>query len=266
MNVLRRELVMLRTSALLWALALSGVVLMYLSIYPTFAHDAQLTKELFNNFPPAFRAAFSINVDTLLSFLGFFAFTFTNITLIASVHATYTGVTLLSRESRSKTTDFLLSKPRSRTSIFLQKFLAGLIIIVLTWLVLVAVSFGLAKAFGAGAFSGRNFMLLMGALLMLQLWFYVAGLLVTQLLPRLKSTIPVTLAVTFGFFMVSMLAAILGDAHLRYFSPFKFFNYIDIAAGKGYEPLYICIAGISMLVMLGATYLIYAKRDTRAVA
>lgn len=266
MNILRRELAMLRSSTLLWMLALSGVVLMYLSIYPTFARDADLTKRLFDAFPPAFRDAFSIDVNTLLSFLGFFAFTFTNITLIASIHAAYAGVTLLSRESRSKTTDFLFSKPRSRASIFVQKVLAGLLVILLVWLVLVGVSFGLARAFGAGEFSLRDYLLLMVALLVVQLWFYVAGLFMTQLLPRLKSTIPATLAVTFGFFMVSMLAAILGDERFRYFSPFRFFNYVDIAAGRGYEPVYLIIAGVSACIMLGATYVLYTRRDTRAVA
>lgn len=255
---------MMRWSTIIWIAALAGVVLMYLSIYPTFAHDANLTKTLFDNFPPAFKAAFSIDVDTLLSFLGFFAFTFTNLTLIASIHAMYTGVNLLSRESRSKTTDFLLTKPRRRATIYCQKLCAGVTIIVVTWGILYGTAFGLAKAFGAGNFNVHYFTLLMLSLLIVQLWFLICGFLAAQQLPRLKSTIPVTLAVVFGFFMIGMLAAIINDTHLRYFSPFKFFNYVDIVAGKGYELVYLVIAGISVLVMLVASYILYTKRDVRA--
>lgn len=266
MNVFGRELKMLRLSTLIWAVALSGIVLMYISLYPTFSSDAELTKKMFENFPPAFKAAFGINVDTMLSFLGFFAFTFTNLTLFASIHAMNTGVSILSRESRSKTTDFLLSKPRSRTSLFVQKYLAGIAVVFVVWMIVTIVAFGLAKAFGAGDFDVWRFGQLMGALLILQMWFFACGMFVTQLRPKLKSTIPTTLAVTFGFFMLSILGAILGDEKLRYVSPYRLFDYIGIASGSGYEMVYVVIAAVTFVAMFVATYLIYARRDTKAVA
>ena len=264
MNVFRQELKMLRVGALLWILVLVGIVLMYVALYPTFSSDAELTRKMFANLPPAVKAALKIDVDAMLSFLGFFAFTFTNLTLFAGIHAMHTGVSILSREQRSKTTDFLLSKPRSRSSVFFQKYAAGLLTIVVTWIVVTVAAFGLGKAFGAGDFSLESFGLLMLALLMVQLWFFVCGTFVAGLLRRIKSTIPVTLAVTFGFFMVGMLGAILGDAWLRYLSPFKFFDYVDIAAGKGYELVYVIIAAVSIAAMLVLTYVLYTKKDVRA--
>lgn len=266
MNVLGRELKMLRLGTILWIVALSGLVLMYIALYPTFSSDAELTKTLFENFPPAFKAAFGINVDTMLSFLGFFAFTFTELTLFASIYAMNTGVSVLSRESRSKTTDFLLSKPRSRTSIFLQKYVAGLVVMFVTWTVVTLAAFGLAKAFGAGDFDTWRFGQLMGVLLILQVWFFACGMFVAELRPKLKSTIPTTLAVTFGFFMLSMLGAILGDEKLRYVSPFRFFDYMGIVSGNGYEVVYAIIAATSFVAMFVATYLMYTRRDTKAVA
>lgn len=264
MNVFLRELKMMRTSWVIWILALCGVLLMYIALYPTFSSDAEATKKIFENVPPAIRAALKIDVDTMLSFLGFFAFTFTNITLMAAIHAMHTGVSILSRESRSKTTDFLLSKPRSRTGIFIQKYCAGLLVVLVTWAVMTAAAFGLAKAFGAGDFDIGRFGLLMLALGIIQLWFFVCGMFVAQIMRRLKSTIPVTLAVVFGFFMVGMLGAILGDEKLRYLSPFKFFDFVDIAAGKGYEPVYGIIAAVSVVVMFVVTYILYVKRDIKA--
>lgn len=266
MNVLWRELKMLRTGTILWVVALSGIVLMYISLYPTFSNDAELTRKLFDTFPPAFKAAFGINIEAMLSFLGFFAFTFTNLTLFASIHAMHTGVSILSRESRSKTTDFLFSKPRSRTSLFVQKYIAGVVVVLMTWAAITLAAFGFAKLFGAGAFDVGRFAQLMGALLMLQLWFFTCGVFTAQLRPKLKSTIPTTLAVTFGFFMLSMLGAILGDEKLRYISPFKFFDYMKIVSEGGYEAVYVCIAAGSLVVMLVTTYVLYIKRDTKAVA
>lgn len=266
MNVFWQELKMMRTGTIIWALALCGMLLMYIGLYPTFSNDAAATQKIFASLPPAIKAALNLDVDALLSFLGFFAFTFTNITLIASIHAMHTGVSIASRESRSKTTDFLLSKPRSRTGIFVQKYLAGVSVIIAVWIVMTAAAFGLAKVFGAGDFSVRHFGLLLLTLLITQLWFFTCGIFVAGLLPRLKSTIPTTLAVVFGFFMIGMLEALLNDQNLRYVSPFKFFNYFDIVSGKGYELPYLIVAGVSAVVMLTVAYLLYKKRDTRAVA
>lgn len=255
---------MMRAGWVIWILALCGVLLMYIALYPTFSGDAEVTKKIFESVPPAIKTALKIDVDTLLSFLGFFAFTFTNITLMAAIHAMHTGVSILSRETRSKTTDFLLSKPRSRTSIFVQKYCAGLFVVLVTWGVMTAAVFGFAKAFGAGDFSIGRFALLMLALFIIQLWFFACGMFAAQIMRRLRSTIPVTLAVVFGFFMVGMLGAILGDEKLRYLSPFQFFDYVDIVAGKGYEPVYGIVAAVSFAAMLAVTYLLYVKRDVKA--
>lgn len=264
MNVFRHELKMLRTSTLIWMAVLVGIVLMYIAIYPTFSSDAETTKALFDKFPPAFKEAMSIDVDTLLSFLGFFAFTFTNLTLYAAIHAMHTGVSIFSREQRSKTTDFLLSKPRGRSSVFLQKVAAGMLVIVLVWALVSVASYGFAKAFGAGDFSLSAFSLLIVSLLIIQLWFFACGTCVALVMKRVKSTIPVTLAVTFGLFMISILGAILGDENLRYISPFKFFNYVALAGGKGYEPVYVAIAVVSFVAMLVTAYIIYIQRDVKA--
>lgn len=264
MNVFRRELAMMRTSWIAWIVALCGVLLMYIALYPTFSSDAEVTKKLFENVPPAIRAALKIDVDTLLSFLGFFAFTFTNTTLIASLFAMHTGVSILSRESRNKTTDFLLTKPQSRTNIFMQKCGAGLLVVFVTWGVMTVAAFGLAKTFGAGDFSLGRFCLLMLTLLIVQMWFFACGVFTSQVMRRVKSTIPVTLAVVFGFFIVGMLGAILGDEKLRYLSPFQFFDYVKIAAGKGYEPVFSLIAAVSIVVMLVFTYRLYVTRDVKA--
>lgn len=266
MNILRQEVKMMRTGSLIWFGVLGALALMYIGLYPTFSSDAAQTRELFSHVPPAFKAAFNLDVDTLLSFLGFFAFTFTNLTLAAGIYAMHTGVSVMSREQRSKTTDFLLTKPRSRTNVFVQKYLAGLGAVVLVWAGFFAVSFVLAKAFGGGDFGLDRFSMLLVALLIIEVWLYTFGVFLTQVMKRLRSTVPVTLAATFGFFMVGMLGAIINEPKLSYFSPFKFFDFVAIASGKGYDAVYLLVAFVSMFVAGGVAYLLYVKRDEKAVA
>lgn len=266
MNVFRQELRMLRTSMIIWALVLSSIALLYISVYPAFSSDAEKTKEMFSHLPAVARSALNLNVDALLSFLGFFAFTFTNICLASGIYAMHTGIAIFSREHRSKTTDFLLTKPRSRTSLFLQKFGAGIAAIVIVWVLFYGASFVFAKLFDAGDFDVSRFGALLIALLIIEVWLYVFGLFLTQILPRIKSTITVALAATFGFFMVGMLGAILDESKLYYLSPFKFFNFPGIAAGEGYDKSLFLTAIASMLVFGIIAYVRYVKSDEKAVS
>jgi ABC-2 type transport system permease protein len=106
----------------------------------------------------------------------------------------------------------------------------------------------------------------MCAMLIIQLWFYVFGLAISQIMRRIKSTMPTTLAAVFGFFAVGMLGAILNEQSLRYVSPFRFFDFVGIASGKGYEVPLVVTACLSMIAAWVLSYVIYTKRDIKAVA
>ncbi len=266
MNVFWQELKMMKNLMIVWVIVLVALVLVYISLYPAFSRDVETVKSLFTNIPPAIRDAVHLSDQAFLTFLGFFAFTFTQLTLAAGIYAMHLGISVLSREPRSKTTDFLMTKPKGRATLFMQKFLAGLTAIVLVWLATVGASFELAKLFGEGDFPVDRFVLLMLALLLVQLWLYSFGLAISQLLRQVKSTISVTLAVTFGFFIINILGGMLHEQSLRYLSPFSFFNYQDIAAGKGIELSFLLAATATMISAVTVAYVIYTKRDVRAAA
>lgn len=219
---------------------------------------------MFESLPAQVKSALGINVDIMLSFLGFFAFTFTNITLAAAIYAAYSGVMQLSREPRAKVTDFLLTKPRTRSSLFRQKLTAGLGTLTVVWVVFTVTSFVFAKLFGAGDFSLQNFIILMLALYVVMMWFFSCGLFISQIVRRVKAPLSITLAVVFGFFLVGMVGAIMDEPKVRYLSPFRFFDYVSIVAGNAVELRYMVLSLVTILVMVASSYFIYTKRDVAA--
>lgn len=255
---------MMRSSWIIWVIVICGLGTMYMAVYPAFSNDADAVRKIFSNVPPSVRSGLGLDIEALLSFLGFFAFTFLNITLAAGIHAMLTGLGIFSREQRSKTTDFLLSKPRTRTNLFIQKFLAGLVTILGIWVIFSVVMFVLTRLFGAGDFSLKRFAGILFGMLAVQLWLYVFGIFVSQLMKRMKTTVPTALAVVFGFFLVGVVGAILNEPKARYFSPFKFFDYVGMAAGKSYEPVYIIIAASTTVLFGTLAYMLYRKRDIRS--
>ncbi len=265
MNVYRQELRLEWRSMFAWIGVLALVTLLFLSIFPSFSHDIEASRKLLEGLPPQLRDAFGLSLNTFFSFLGFYAYVFTYIGLAGAVQAMNLGLGILSREARSKTTDFLLTKPVARRTIFMQKLLAALTVLLVTNTVLVAVTLLLARLFGAGEFSLRTFGILALAFLIVQLIFLALGLLVSQLM-RVKSIITISLAIVFGFFAVGMVQAMTGDEALRYVSPFKFFDHMKIVTDKTFETPFVWLSVAIVIGGIAAAYSIYRHRDVRNAA
>ncbi len=263
MNVYLQELKMARSSMLWWIGALVAVTMMFLAIYPAFHSDIQASQKLLAGFPPQVRAALDLNITMFLSFLGFYAYMFTYVGLAGAVQATNLGLVMLSREVSSKTTDFLLTKPASRGQIFASKLGAALTVLIITNLVLVAATFGLAKAFGAGSFDMKIFGLLCLAFWLVQLMFMSIGVLASQLI-RVKSVITISLGLVFGFFALSMVQAIASDDKLRYFTPFKYFDHMNIVANGRYDMKFFWLSILVIAAGLVVGLVLYRQRDTRS--
>lgn len=264
MNVFRQEFAMTRATMFAWIIALIAVNLLFISIYPAFSHDVEASKQLLVNLPPQVRTMFGLSFETFSNFLGFYAYTFTYVGLAGAVQAMSLGLVMLSRETRAKTTDFLLTKPITRRRIFLSKLASALVVLVITNLIVDSATVAFAFMFGAGNFSGTVFALLCAAFFLVQLVFLGIGILVSQLLRRVKSVIAVSLTVVFGFFAIGLLQGLSNDSLLRYLTPFKYFDHLAIAAQRSIEMKFVLLSLVVALVAVMTGYFIYSRRDTRS--
>lgn len=265
MNIYLHELRMARRSMIAWIIALALITVMFLSLFPAFNTDAETSRRLIENFPPQVRAMFGMSADLFFTFLGFYAYTFTYVGLAGAVQAMNLGLTMLSREVSSKTTDFLLSKPVSRTRIFVGKLLAALTVLLITNVILVGTTLVMALCIGAWGFDLTTFWLLSLAFLLVQLMFLSIGILVSQLM-RIKSVIAVSLGITFGFFVIGLLQALANDDKLRYITPFKYFDHMNIVAHNSYEMQFVWLALAVIVVPSVIGYVRYLTHDTRSLA
>jgi len=266
MNIYRHELMHLRASILVWATSLTLISLLFLSIYPAFSHDISASRELLNHFPPVVRDMFGLSLSALDTFLGFYAYTFTYVTLAGAVQAMNLGLGVLSRENRSKTTDFLLTKPVSRTRIFIAKIAAVLTALLATFAIYCLATAALSWMLGAGNFDTRKFIIMNAMFFGLQLWFAALGLLVSQFVRKVRSVISITLSFVFGFFIIGLVGAIIGDEKVRFVTPFKYIDYLTYVTTGAIDAKYI-VVGIALMIIMATTgYMRYIKRDKKAVA
>lgn len=265
MNMWMHELKAYRNSTLVWTGALIGLVLMMMSIYPSFARDADVFREVLKSMPEAVMKAIGVQLDSIASLLGFYSYIFLYVTLAGAIQAMHLGVSILSKESREKTADFLLTKPVTRGAVFGAKVLAALTLIVATNAAYVAAASFIASAVKLESFDSQAFLLVSLSLLLIQLVFLAIGLAAALLLPKIKTVLPVTLGTVFGFFAISFIGASTGDGKLRYLTPFQYYDRSYIVEYGRYEPEFLVVSVIIIAACVTFGVIKYVKRDVHAV-
>lgn len=266
MNMYLFELKSLRKQTIIWTCAMIGLAALYLSIFPSIAKDTDEFKNLLGNYPPAVRAMLGINLDTIASLTGFYSMVFSFILLCGGIQAMNLGVSILSKESRERTADFLLVKPVSRSAIIGAKLIAGFTMILGTNIVFGIVATVLADIFKTGDYDHKIFFLVNLTLLFIQLIFAALGLAVSVFFKKIKNILPISLGFVFGFYFIGALLAVGEDQDkLRFISPFKYFDINYITKNEGYDMLYLILSAVIIIVSIATVYLIYNKKDIHAV-
>ncbi len=266
MNIFWRELRSYRKSTIIWALALSGITIVFLLLYPGFTKDVEATRKMLEGIPPAYRDALGFSLDNFFTVFGFYAYLFTFVLLAGAVQAMNLGAGIISKEDSGKTSDFLLSKPVTRIKVMAGKLSAAFILLIATNIFFSIVSYAGARAVSQTPFSAKTFFLITLTLFLVQLFFWALGALFAVIIPKIKSVISVTLPVVFVFFIISIIGAIIGNDKVRYVTPFKFYDYQYIIAHNTYEWRFVIIEAAVIAAAIAVSFILYLKKDVRAAA
>jgi ABC-2 type transport system permease protein len=265
MNILLHELRAYRKSTIIWTISLIAVVALFMSFFPSFTKDTEEFRKLLEGYPVALREAFGINLDNFFSILGFYCYGLSFVTLCGAIQAMNLGTSIVSKEVREKTADFLLTKPVTRTAVLTNKLLAALISIIITNIIYLAAATLLAYQVATVDFKVSIFILLSLTVFFVQLIFLALGIIISVVVQRIKSVLTVSLATVFAFYFLGMFSSTSGDEVKRYLSPFKYFDTAYIIEKSGYEASFLITGAVVIIIAIGASFFIYAKRDIHSV-
>jgi ABC-2 type transport system permease protein len=265
MNMFLHELKAYRKSTVIWTLSLVALMVLFLSMFPSFSKDAEEFKKLLEGFPVELRKAIGLSVDSIATLIGFFSYAFLYLKLAGAIQAMNLGTSILSKETREKTADFLLTKPVTRVQVVTSKLLAAFVSLVITNIVFITATFVMASIVSVDAFNKEALFLIAISLFFLQLMFMALGIVVFAMFPRIKSVITVSLGTVFGFFMLGMISSTTKDEALRYLTPFNYFDSAYITKHAGYETSFLITAAIFIIAAVVASYYLYSKKDVHSV-
>ena len=270
MNIFRQELRMDFKSFAGWLVSLLVLTWFFAQMYTVIAGQLDAFLRLLDNFPKELVQAFGIEMMTLGSITGFYAFILTYILMAASIQALGLGISTFSAEVRDKTADFLYAKPVSRNGILAQKALAVLVQVVVTNLVYLSVTYLILTAINAAVTPDNpldtgTFLLLGGSMFMLQAIFASMGLLISSFLKRIRTVLPISMGVVFFFYFLSVLNDTLEVEELAYLTPFAYFDRSSILTDGMYETRFVLLTIVLVAVFTVLAWRLFSKKDLPAI-
>ena len=211
MNIYKQEFKLIRGSVLTWSLSITALMFDMMSLFSSIAADAEMLNEVMEQMPKELLIAFGMTGLDMSQVLGYFGFIFLFVQLCLAIQASNYGFGLVSLEERDMTADFLLAKPISRFKIITSKILAALTGLLLTNAVVWASSFGTIEMFREGRdYDTGTLVTFLAGVILFQLFFFSVGLVVSLLMRKVRNVTPLSMALSFGMYVLSALAGCWG--------------------------------------------------------
>ncbi|MGB8451113.1 MAG: ABC transporter permease subunit [Anaerocolumna sp.] len=261
MNIFLRELRANRKALIIWSVCLFLLVLSGMGKYTAYSSGAA-TNEIFDKMPFTLKALLGFGSFDVTTLSGFFAFLFPYIELTAAIHAVLLGSGIIAKEERDKTTEFLMVKPVSRSTVITAKFLAALINIVIVNLVSLISSVMMVAYYNKGDSINSEIVMFFLSMFMVQLIFFSLGALSSAFIKKPRTSGSIATGVLFGAYILSKITDLTDRVNvLNVLTPFKYFNFVDIVNGEGLNLFISILTVLLAAVFLFFAYYFYLRRD-----
>jgi ABC-2 type transport system permease protein len=114
-------------------------------------------------------------------------------------------------------------------------------------------------------FSLKVLVMLSLTMFFIQLIFLALGIVISVIVPKIKSVLTVSLTTVFAFYFLGMFSSTTGEEAKRYISPFKYFDTAYIIKHTGYEASFLIVGAVIIILAITASYFVYLKKDIHAV-
>lgn len=262
MNIFFQEMRANRRSLIIWCAFVLFMVFAGMGKFSAAETSGQSYNQLMAQMPKALQTLFGSGSFDLTTALGFYGMVYIYLVIMAAIHAAMLGGTIISKEERDKTMEFLLVKPASRKKIITSKLSASLLNLILFNLVTWVSSIFAVGYYAKGESVNRAISLLMAAMFILQVTYLLVGAGIAAVSKKPKAAASAAAGVILVTFILSM-AVDMNDKlePLKYVTPFKYYDAKNLMYGGTFEPVFLTISLITIAVLLGITYKFYTKRD-----
>lgn len=250
-----------RKSLIIWSACMILLVLSGMAKYTTYSSGPQ-SAAVFNDMPHSVKVMLGMGSFDVTTISGFFAMLFLYTELAVSIHAALLGSGIISKEERDKTSEFLMIKPVSRISVISSKLLAAFVNVLVVNIVTSVTSVYMVASYNKGASITREIVLFMISMFLVQIVFLSIGAAAAAVMKNPKRSGSVSIGILLIGFIVSKITDLTDNLNfLNIISPFKYFDYVSLADGKGLNPVIVILSLLLAAILTSAAYYFYPRRD-----
>lgn len=263
MNILIRELKTNIKPVIIWSLSVFVFVAMAMSEFSAYYDNPEMAAVL-EMVPPQMLEAFGFGGINLTTLSGFISAIATYVYMILGVHAVLLGSSILVKEEREKTAEFLFTLPTTRGNVIIQKIIAGIFVsLAVLFFTFLGILF-LSKNYNPDKEFVEFLSLLMRGTFIVQMIFYSIGLLISVIMDNYKKAGSVSIGILLFTYILSVFAGMNKNIEfLKYASPFKYFEATMLFRENAIDSVYLTISMIVISVGLILTMIVYPKKDLR---
>lgn len=259
MNIVKRELRANLKSFIIWVLSLAVIAYVASMEYVAFRDSTDLMESMESFI--ALLEALGLQVTNLATPEGFLSFESIYFYIPLAIYAALLGSSLISKEERSKTAEYLFTLPVKRHKVLLSKVIAGIFynvainVLVMGGAILTYLRFSPSRLFYE--FIGN----LAIGLIMTQLVFMSVGMFLASIMKQYKKSGAATIGYVMGSYLLFVLIGFIDDLDfLKYIIPFKYFESGDMLSGTFYLEYILISIAIIVSGIFGMFYF-YKRRD-----
>lgn len=251
-------------SLMIWMIVITLLIIVTMSVYRTFMENQSKIAGMLSIIPKgALQFKGISNFNDLLSVLGFYAANnVIYMMVLGSIFAIVLSSNILLREEYDKTAEYLLTRPLTRSEIFLSKLAVVYFNIFVLNIFTALAGFICMELVKKGPFSIKAFLILSTYTLLLNIMFGAIGLCMSTLIKRAKPITTFSIGMVLIFYFIYTLSKISGGTStIGYLSPFRYVN-VD-AINPAYSLYFwhlVYFIGVTLL-LTGLSYRIYKRKD-----
>lgn len=262
MNIATRELKANLKSLLIWSGGMVFLIYGGMIKYSGIAGAGAEARQLFDQFPPAFKQVLGLGELDITTAAGFYALFYIYFLVLAGVHAVMLGAVIISKEERDKTADFIFVKPVSRHYIVTGKLSAVLLNLIVLNLATLSASIIFVNMYNQGASINAKIALLMLLLFIVQLLFAALGALTGAASKTSKRAVSISTLILLSTFLLSAAIDLYPKIDFfKFLTPFKFFPAAEIIIRGSFPPWMVVFSLFLTGIFVYLTYRLVEKRD-----
>jgi len=263
MNIFLRELRASLKSLVIW----SGIVVLFVYVgfskFSAYYGNPEMLAVL-DALPPAMLSAFGMGsgMANLTTLIGFYQIMVTYFALILGIAAAMWGSDIISKEEREKTVEYSLTLPVTRTRVVIAKTAAVLVNCVVLLFVTWGITIVSAQNYSPDGEFYDYLKISILAYFLIQLIFLALGIFLGCTIKKYKRAGSLAVSILLSTYFASVLAGMSKDMEfLKYFTPFKYFDPVQMLRDSGLELSYVLLS-VAIIVVLGVgAFFTYQKRD-----